>query len=87
MSKQWLKLEGSYGRIGRRSASQWDRNSTRRPPESTNLDPWGPSETKLPSKEHIWLQRLSETEPSIEECTQAGTRPFHTYVADVKFGL
>ena len=31
-----------------------DRDSTRRPTESTNLDPWGLPETELPIKEHTW---------------------------------
>jgi hypothetical protein len=40
-NKQWMELGDSYGRIGGKIAgSKGDRNSTRRPTESTNLDPW-----------------------------------------------
>ena len=31
-----------------------DRDSTGRPRESTNLDPWGLPETEPPGKEHAW---------------------------------
>jgi hypothetical protein len=41
------------------------------PTESTNLDPWGLSETEPPTKEH----------------TLGATGPPHTYVADVQLGL
>jgi hypothetical protein len=40
-AKQWIELGDSYGRIGGRIAiHEGDRNSTGRPTESTNLDPW-----------------------------------------------
>jgi hypothetical protein len=39
--------------------------------ESTNLHPWGLSESQPPTKDHA----------------QAGPRPPHTYVADVQLGL
>jgi hypothetical protein len=48
-----------------------NRDSTGKPTVSTNLDLWGLSETESPTKEH----------------TQAGSRPPHTYVADVQLGL
>jgi hypothetical protein len=35
---------------GRIEGPEWDTNSTGRPIESTNLDPWGLSETKPPTK-------------------------------------
>jgi hypothetical protein len=48
-----MELGDSYGRIGRRVAGpKGDRNSTGRPTESTNLDPWGLSESEPPNKEH-----------------------------------
>jgi hypothetical protein len=38
---QWTELGDSYGRVGGRIAGpKGDWNSTRRPAESTNLDPW-----------------------------------------------
>ena len=41
-TKQWMELRDSYGRIGGRIVGlKGDRNSTERPTESTNLDPWG----------------------------------------------
>jgi hypothetical protein len=47
-----MELGDSYGRIGKRIAGpKGDRNSTERPMESTNLDPWG-SESEPPIKEH-----------------------------------
>jgi hypothetical protein len=40
-AKQWIELEDSYGRTGERIVGpEGDRNSTGRPTESTNLDPW-----------------------------------------------
>jgi hypothetical protein len=40
-SQQRMELGGSYKRIRRRIAGpKGDRNSTERPTESTNLDPW-----------------------------------------------
>jgi hypothetical protein len=40
-TKQWMKLGESGGRIGGKScAPKEDQNSTERPTESTNLDPW-----------------------------------------------
>jgi hypothetical protein len=51
--------------MGRIENPEGDRNSTGRPTKSTNLDPWG----------------LSETEPSTKEHIQTGPMPFHTYVA------
>jgi hypothetical protein len=50
---------------------QGDRNSTGRPTESTNLDPWGLSETELPTKELAW----------------AGPRLSLSYVADMQLEL
>ena len=41
-AKQWMERGDSYGRMGGRIvASKRDRNSTGRPTELTNLDPWG----------------------------------------------
>jgi hypothetical protein len=41
-AKPCTEFRDSYGRIGGRIAGpREDRNSTGRPPESTNLDPWG----------------------------------------------
>jgi hypothetical protein len=40
IAKQWMELGDSYGRIGGRiSGAERDRNSTRKPTKSTNLDP------------------------------------------------
>jgi hypothetical protein len=39
------------GRIG---GTEGDDNPIGRPTVSMNLDPWGPPETKLPTKEHAW---------------------------------
>jgi hypothetical protein len=40
-AKQWMELGDAYGRTGGRTAGpEGDRNSTGRPTESTNLDPW-----------------------------------------------
>ena len=41
-----------YGSIGRRCVGSWDKNSTGSPTGSTNLDPWGLSESETPSKNH-----------------------------------
>lgn len=42
IAKQWMELGDSYGRIGGRIAvPEGDGNSTGKPIESTNLDPWG----------------------------------------------
>ena len=48
-----------------------DRNPTGRPTESTNMVPWG----------------LSETEPLTKEHTRAGHRLSCTHVVDVQLGL
>jgi hypothetical protein len=48
-----MELRDSYGRVwGRIKAPEGDRNSTGKPIKSTNLDFWGLSETKPPTKEH-----------------------------------
>ena len=39
--------------MGRIESRQGDRNSTGRPTELPNLDPWGLSETEPTTKEHI----------------------------------
>ena len=45
-------MEGSYEKVGGRIKDpEGNRNSTGRPTESTNLDPWGLSETEPPTKE------------------------------------
>jgi hypothetical protein len=50
-----MKLWESYRRFGRRTErSEEDRDSTERPTESTNLDPWGLPETEPPTKERAW---------------------------------
>ena len=70
-----MQLRDFYGRFRERIDSpEGDRNSTGRPTESTNLDPWGLSETEPPTKEH----------------TQAGPSPPpnpSTYVVDVQLSL
>jgi len=41
-AKQWMKLGETYGRgRGRIVGPKGNRNPTRKPTESTNLDPWG----------------------------------------------
>jgi hypothetical protein len=50
-----MELRDSYGRIGGRIVvPKGDRNSTGRPTESANLDPWL-SEPEPPTKEHTWM--------------------------------
>ena len=51
---------------------KWDRNSTGRPTESTNLDSSGFQESLPPIKEHTWA---------------GPARPPHPYVADVQGSL
>ena len=64
-----MELGNSYGRIEERTVGpESDRNSTGRPTESTNLDPW----------------RLSETEPTTKEHTQNRPRPPYIGVLDVQ---
>ena len=47
---------GVSARAGRRIAGpKGDGNSTGRPTQSTNLEPWGLSETEPPTKENTWL--------------------------------
>jgi hypothetical protein len=47
-----LKIEESYERVRRRiEGPEEDRDSTRRPTEPTNLDPWGLPDTEPPTKE------------------------------------
>jgi hypothetical protein len=54
-AKHWMKLRDSYGRDGGKIDSlEGVRNSTGRPTESTNLNPY----------------RLSETDPSTKAHTQ-----------------
>ena len=43
-----------YRRIGRTEEPEEDMDSTRRPTELTNLNPWGLPETEPPTKEHTW---------------------------------
>lgn len=53
IAKHWTEVGDSFGRIGGRfKGPEGDRNSTRRPIETTNLDPWQLSETESPTKEH-----------------------------------
>jgi hypothetical protein len=41
IAKECMELEDSYGRTGRKIAgTKGNRNSTERPTESINLDPW-----------------------------------------------
>jgi hypothetical protein len=48
-----MELRDSYGRVGERIESpEGDRNSTASPKTSTNLEPWGLSETEPPTKKH-----------------------------------
>jgi hypothetical protein len=58
-------------RVRRVESPEGDRNLTRRPTESTNLDTWS----------------LSETMPPTKEYARARCRSTHTYVADVQLGL
>jgi hypothetical protein len=49
-----MSLEDSYRRVGGRiEGSEGDRNSIGRSTLTINLDHWGFSETKPPTKEHI----------------------------------
>jgi hypothetical protein len=66
--KQWIKCGDSYGRVGGITAGpKGNRNFTRRPTESTNLDPWN-------------SQRRNHQPKSIHGLDLG---PFHTCVADV----
>ena len=48
-----MELREAYGRVKRRIEGPKEyRDSTGRPTESTNLDPWGLLETEPPTKEH-----------------------------------
>ena len=50
-----MKLGDSSGRVGESiEGPEGDRNFKGRTIESTSLDPWGLSETELPTKEHTW---------------------------------
>jgi hypothetical protein len=73
-AKHWMQLRDFYGRFRERIDSpEGDRNSTRRPTESTNLDPWGFWETEPPAKEHTQSRSSSSPPP--------------THVADVQLNL
>ena len=53
---------GVCGRVGGRTEGpEEDRASKGRPPESTNLDPWGLSGTELPTKERAWAVSDAES--------------------------
>jgi hypothetical protein len=68
-----VELIESYGRVGGRiEEPKGDRDSIGRPIESTNLDPWGLSEAKLPIKEHTWA---------------GPTLAIHTYVPALQLGF
>jgi hypothetical protein len=62
-------LEEPSGRVrGRIEESRGDKDSTRRPAESTGLDPWGLPEAEPPTKEQAWAgQSLL---PSLNICTK-----------------
>jgi hypothetical protein len=46
-----MDLGRSYGRVGRKvEVSKEEEDSTGRPTESTNLDPWGLQETESTTK-------------------------------------
>lgn len=50
-----MEVRESCGRVeGRVEGPRGDRDSTKRPTESTNLDLWGLPKTEPPTKEHIW---------------------------------
>ena len=52
-----MKLREARGRVvGRIEGLGGDKDSTRRPTESTNLDPWGLPETEPPTKELTWSE-------------------------------
>ena len=51
--KRQKELRESCGRVeGRSERARGVKDTIRRPTESTNLDPWGLTETKPPTKEH-----------------------------------
>jgi hypothetical protein len=55
-AKHWMELGESYGRVrGRIERTEGNRNSTRRPTVSSNLDPWGLSETEPPTKQIAYM--------------------------------
>ena len=50
-----MELWESYERVGRKiEGHEEDRDSTERPTESTDLDPWGLQETESQTKEQAW---------------------------------
>jgi hypothetical protein len=52
-----MELEKSCSRAGKRiEGPSGDKNSTRRPTESTNLDPWELPETESATKGHTWAR-------------------------------
>jgi hypothetical protein len=73
-AKQWLELGHSYGGFGKKIVGpKGDRDSTGRPTESTNLDPWG-------------TQRLNQQLKSIHRLEHHPS-PTFSYIAVMKFGL
>ena len=52
-AKHQAELKESCGRVGDRIERAGEvKDITRRPTESSNLDPWGLTETEPPTKEH-----------------------------------
>ena len=61
-AKHQTELGKSCGRVGGRTEGpKEDRDSTERPIESNNLDPWGLPETEPPTKEGAWARHGSTT--------------------------
>jgi hypothetical protein len=53
---------------GRTESPVQDRNSTGRPADSTNMDPWELSKTEPPTKEHtVWTEVPSPTPPYVAD--------------------
>ena len=60
--KRQKELRESCGRVeGRSERARGVKDTKRRPTESPNLDPWGLTETKPPTKEHAGAGRRPPT--------------------------
>jgi len=66
-----MDFEQSYGRAERRiEEPEEDRDSTGRPTESTNLDPWGLPETQSPIKDRAWAGPKCPLQPRLHICSR-----------------
>jgi hypothetical protein len=52
-AKHWMEIRDFYERVGRLGGQERNGSPTGGSTESTNLDPWGLSETEALTTEHI----------------------------------